>query len=259
MKLALKSDLHLEFDKKILYTPPFVGEDILILAGDIQVGLTKDEWFAELLKTRDVIYICGNHEFYNNDFYDIYNKLPIWAVRVNELATWKGYTHKLYTLQNQTLDLNGVKFIGCTLWTDFNKNDNLVKYIGEKNMSDYRVVSNGKRRLNADDVYSEHQASVKFLENELNAQTNLKKIVITHHLPSYNSVASLYRNPRDQQFNYLYYSDLDHLAEKADYWFHGHTHNSFDYNVSNCRVICNPRGYAGYDTNKHFSDVIVDV
>ena len=84
-------------------------------------------------------------------------------------------------------------------------------------------------------------------------------MVITHHLPSYMSVATAYKNPRDEQFNYLYYSDLDKLVDKADYWFHGHTHTSADYVLGNCRVICNPRGYSGFDTNKNFTDVLVDI
>lgn len=260
-KISIASDLHLEFDKKQLYIPKFNGEDILILAGDIIVGLEDkwQYWFADLLETRSVIWIAGNHEFYNNDLYDIYNGMPLWAVRVNEIAERKDYKYKLYALQNQTLEIDNVKFIAATLWTDFKKNDDIVKWIGERNMSDYKVIRNGNYRLTTDTVYSEHQASVKFIEQELDKPTNLKKFVITHHLPSYQSVAAQYRNPRDEQFNYLYCSDLDNLAQKADYWIHGHTHNSFDYQLGNCRVICNPRGYAGYDTNKQFTDVVIDV
>lgn len=259
MKISIKSDLHLEFDKKKLYVPTFIGEDILVLAGDIQVGLDQEYWFSDLLEYRNVIYIMGNHEFYNNDYSKIHAGLNAFTDKVNELAAHKGYKFKLYTLQNQTLEIDNVKFIATTLWTDFNKNDNIIKYIGAMNMSDYKVITNNGHRITTDFIYDEHMASRKFLEDELDKPTDKKKVVITHHLPSYNSVADIYRNLRDAQFNHLYYSDLDHLAEKADIWFHGHTHNSFDYNIGNCRVICNPRGYAGYDTNKQFKDVLVEI
>ena len=63
IKINLQSDLHLEFFKYALYTPKFAGEDVLILAGDIQMGLHNEDWFVELLRFRDVFYLLGNHEF----------------------------------------------------------------------------------------------------------------------------------------------------------------------------------------------------
>lgn len=259
MKIQVCSDIHLEFFKgKNLFVPKFLGEDVLVLAGDIQVGLSEEHWFSNLLEHRDVIAICGNHEFYNNDLSYMYSGMPLFQARVNELAEVKGYIHKFYYLQDQTLELGDVKFICSTLWTDFKKDNPIVKMIAARGMTDYHVIKNNGFRLTPDDIYAEHVRSVKFIEDELNKPTYKKKVVITHHQPSYNSVAPMYRTLRDAQFNNLYFSDLDHLVEKCDLWCAGHTHESLDYTIGNGRVVCNPRGYI-HEVNKNFKDVLIDV
>lgn len=260
MKIQVASDIHLEFFRgKNLFVPKFLGEDILVLAGDIQVGLTQEYWFSDLLEHRDVIYVAGNHEFYNNDYTHIYVGFPLFEARVNELAEIKGYKHKFYALQNQSVEIGDIKFIAATLWTDFKKNDNIVKWQAVKGMTDYQVITNNGFRITPDFIYDEHTHSVKYIEDELNKPTDKKLFVVTHHLPSYGSVAPMYRTPRDEMFNHLYYSDLDHLVEKADFWAHGHTHESAQYDVGKCKVICNPHGYKGYGMNPNFTDVVIDV
>ena len=262
VKINEQSDLHLEFDKRNKYVPTFLGEDVLILAGDIQVGLedTMYPWFADLLETREVIYVLGNHEFYNQDFYDILNGLPFFEARVNELAEKRGFTHKLHCLQNGVYETDDAKFIAATMWTDFGKDNPLVKLAGIQGMNDFRIISVGKDVLTPAVVMAEHQTSRKFVEDELAKPTNKKKIVITHHQPSYQSVHEQYRNKRDELFNYLYYSDLDELVAKTDAWFAGHTHVSLDYKIENARVICNPRGYNSPSyLNKDFKDQLIEI
>jgi len=259
LKISLVSDTHNEFQKREKYSPKFNGENAIILAGDIQVGLNEEEWFLSLLETRDVFYVIGNHECYSNDFTKILNDLPLFENRVNELAKSKGFNYKLYCGQNRAIYYNGVKILMCTLWTDF-KNDNpLIKLVAQRGMSDYRVIMDNNQKLTTDKILEEHKKSVEFLNIEL-AEEHIKKIVVTHHLPSYESVDGMFRNPRDEDFNWLFCSNLDTLAAKADYWFHGHTHCSCDYSIDNCRILANPRGYHPNQLNPKFIDgLIVDI
>lgn len=258
-RISLVSDLHLEFDKKKPFVPEFYGEDVLVMAGDIQVGLDKEAWFSDLLENRDVVYVMGNHEYYNNDFTQLNNYLPMFTDRVNLLAERKGNKFKLYSLQDSSVVLHDIKFFGGALWTDFKKNDPIVRITAIQGMSDYKVIRNGNRKLNVDDVYESNQKTIQYIETELAVPTNYKKFVVTHHLPSYQSVADMYRNPRDELFNNMYYSNFDTVVEKADFWVHGHTHESCDYTIGNCKVVCNPRGYnAPGHLNKNFKQVIID-
>lgn len=262
LKIQLLSDLHLEFQKKNKFIPNFLGEDVLVLAGDINLGLIDDdEWFVSLLETRDVIYIFGNHELYKQDLQTLYAKLPAWTARINALAKAKGFKHTLYSLENETVTIQDVKFIGATLWTDFDNANPDVMNMAAQTMNDYRHIRYNGNVVTADDFLKEHNKSRKFIESELDKTDGLKKVVISHHLPSYGSVHPNYRvdnpsNYRLQQMylmNYLFYSELDSLIVKSDLWVHGHTHSSMDYVVGNTRVVCNPYGYDNYEENKEFN------
>lgn len=261
-KVLLGSDYHLEFFKgRNQYVPKFIGENVLVLAGDIQMGLTEDAWFTDLLEFRDVIYCCGNHEFYHEDLINLqYVYMPIWAARINEYAEKRGFKYKLHALQNQSVEIGNAKFIGATLWTDFNKNDNLIKLMASKGMNDYWMIKYGNRTdLTPNDIYNEHIRSLAYIEEELTKPTGKKIVLVTHHQLSYQAVHEQYRNPRDSDFNYLFYSDLEHILEKCDYALAGHTHNSFDFQVGKCRVVVNPRGYK-HQLNLEFKDdLLIDI
>ena len=91
------------------------------------------------------------------------------------------------------------------------------------------------------DALEIHENSVAWLQNELAQTWDGVTVVVTHFLPSAKSVAKRWKgDPANTGFA----SGLDHLIEKANFWFHGHTHGSCDYQLGQCRVVCNPRGYA---------------
>ena len=271
MKLSFQSDIHTEFDNRSgMYWPKFVNEDVLIIAGDVQVGLGENDvyWFGELLKDRNVVYILGNHELYHNDLTELtYITLPLWTAKVNEHAEQRGYKFKLHSLQNQTVKIGDVNFIGATLWTDFNKDSEFVKRLGPKLLNDFRYIRNGMRTASADDLLAEHKRSKKFITDQLKLLKGEKNVVITHHLPSYESVDVQYRvKPGDEIFarsaenkamNHFFYSDLDSLVKKSTLWIHGHTHSSCDYKLGKARVICNPRGYFPSALNSNFVNGLI--
>ncbi|MGN8063419.1 hypothetical protein ACTJK4_17350 [Ralstonia sp. 22111] len=97
------------------------------------------------------------------------------------------------------------------------------------------------RKLQPRDTIQMHIAARQWLANELMVPTQRKRVVVTHHAPSKQSVSMQYQG---DLLTPAYASHLDDVVELVDLWIHGHMHDSFDYTVGACRVVCNPRGYA---------------
>ena len=258
MKIKYMSDLHLEFQGK---DTPFNiipssddGDTILVLAGDIGVFVNPDtyvpfitEW-AGMFKA--VIYVPGNHEYYHGCITDAANVVKeIFNTNFNNV----------FLLDNDEVTIDGINFIGSTLWTDFGNNDPVSKMLAKKYMTDYSFVSyqdarNGWHKINPDFIHGIHQCGVEFLQNKLrvNQGNGQKTVVVTHHLPSFQSVHNMYAGEKSNDF---FASNLEHLIYNYNplVWIHGHTHHGFDYMIGDTRVLCNPRGYPGYDRNKFFN------
>lgn len=252
MKIKIVSDLHLEFGNIDI---PFDGEDYLILAGDIQVGMSRLKWFQELLKYRSVIYVMGNHEYYFNDYLTMKKELKDFQEQVENIPE---RTKFFRCLQNNVIYLGNkddkpeLRVLGCTLWT---KLEGVTAILAEQEMNDYRIINKGITDiLTAKDTNEEHIVSEAWLTKELNNKKPYPTLVVTHHTPSSKSVHKKYNG---HPLNLCYYSPLDHLVELADIWVHGHTHTSFDYKLGKCRVICNPRGYKNYEENPEFNPNLV--
>jgi predicted phosphodiesterase len=270
MKIALASDIHLEFGSISLEND---GADVLILSGDILVANDLKErdvydiksaadrsnkfhtFFQEACaRFPNVIYVMGNHEHYHGDF-----KFTLESLRNN-----LGYLSNLHILEKQCVTLGDVTFIGGTLWTDMNKGDSLTLYHIKSMMNDFRIVNNSNRevhfkdtegkfhtraaRLCPEDVLEEHDKMKEFIRQTIEGKFNDKFVVVGHHAPSKQSTKPRYQN--DTLMNGGYSSDLsefilDHPQIKV--WTHGHTHDKFDYMIGTTRVICNPRGYIFYE------------
>lgn len=252
MKIHYLSDLHLEFNRNINdFQIPQINADVIVLAGDI--GLTTATYFKWVLsqtKGTPTIMVLGNHEHYNGEYYSTINK---WS------DAFKGTN--VLVLENESVDIDGVTFLGVTLWTDYLfcgvEGETIIKYIAESSMNDHRCISietdTRKKRFYPDDAQTMHRQSLAFFE-EIIGQSRVKKtVVVTHHAPSRHSVAPIYK---DDNLNAAFASHLDKWIEKYQptAWIHGHMHNSFDYMVGDTQVVCNPRGYAPYELNTKFSN-----
>lgn len=259
-ELNIFSDTHNGFTK---FKSPVKDADVIVLAGDIDVGTRGLDYAKELLRetSSKVIYVPGNHEFYGSNIDTMRKQLRLEYVAylLNEQA--EGEIQRLYFLDNDEAIIDGVRFLGCTLWTDF-------KLFGESKrfecltearwLNDFRLINNGNG-----DVFSPRDSavlfeqSVEWLTRKLDKPFVGKTVVITHHLPSFESVAERYK---DDLLTACFASNLDHLFGKMDLWIHGHTHDSFDYVKNGTRVLCNPRGYcrsAGAQENRHFNPQLV--
>lgn len=272
MKIALASDLHLEFGSISLEND---GADVLILSGDIIVAndlqqrdvynikgyadrSNKFHTFFEECSSRfpHVIYVMGNHEHYHGDFAKSYTTLR------DNLS----YLRNLHILEREYVTIDDVTFIGGTLWTDMNNGDSLTLYHMRTMMNDFRIVKNSNREVNfrdpegkfhtrpakfcPEDAFEEHVKMKEFIRHVIEGQFDEKFVVVGHHAPSKQSTKPRYKD--DVIMNGGYSSDLsefilDHPQIKL--WTHGHTHDKFDYMIGSTRIVCNPRGYIGYEDN----------
>jgi Icc-related predicted phosphoesterase len=256
MKVKVVSDLHLEFSGITIEND---GADVLVLAGDILVAdrldhkdlynLTPEAVFANLVvnffddvsrKFKHVVYIAGNHEYYHGKLRKTHQLL---TGLCNMFAN-------VHFLEKQSVVLEGVLFVGGTLWTDLNKGDPVTVYTIQEGMSDYKRIRNddyGFRRLRPADTASEHRRTIKQW-SEFIANTECESvIVVSHHAPTFLSLRS---NGKMSALDYAYGSDLSNFildTPKIKLWIHGHTHDPADYLVGDTRVVCNPRGYVSKD------------
>lgn len=239
MKLHILSDLHLEFTT---FVPPPTDADVVVLAGDIAKGTDGLYWAAKHFERQSVIYVPGNHEYYGAEFYTMLSELRHVA---HELG--------IFLLDNDDVVLddehgNLVRFLGGTLWTDFNlfgpERRVLCLNAASMGLNDFWRITDGGLALLPEQTARWHERHVQWLSDRLRQPFPGKTVVVTHHLPSARSVAQRYKT---EILSACFASELDHLFGPMALWIHGHTHDSFDYQVGGTRVICNPRGYtSGY-------------
>jgi Icc-related predicted phosphoesterase len=244
MKLHILSDLHTEFAD---FSPPDTSADIVILAGDIGVGLGGIEWAARRFPRAPVIYVPGNHEFYDHDI-----------GLTDELKS--AASANIHVLNNDKLEFRGIRFLGCTLWTDFNLHGASEAWFSRRRarglMEDFTSIRNGGRTFTPEASVELHEESKAWLVAELETVFVGPTVVVTHHLPASSSVAKRYAN---DSLNPAFASGLEDVIEKyrPELWIHGHTHVPCDYELFDTRVVCNPGGYPGENRRSKFRDDLV--
>ena len=237
MKIQIASDLHLEFLEN-----DYPGEclvrvakdiDVLVLAGDIANGAKAFHLFAEIAQRVPTIYVAGNHEFYGHSIDTARNEMREVSARCG-----------IHYLENNFVEIGGVRFLGCTLWTDYNlcgdENQHRSMRIAEGALADHVLIRANREDFTADDALSLHAQSRSWLSGEIAKSFAGKTVVVSHHGPHPRSIATRFAgNPLNPGF----ISDLSELMQGADLWLHGHVHDGFDYAVGRCRVLTNPAGY----------------
>lgn len=253
MKINVISDLHLDFEDLTL-----PGGDVLIISGDACEArhLKRDQpdrywrfFEEECAKYRETVYVMGNHEHYGFKFHKTYEHL---------LTNLPAH---VTLLEDQTYTIDDVIFVGATLWTDMNNHDPLTLYHMTTMMSDYRQITmfneagNVYHRLQPEKTVETFCRSRDYIKLVVESDPAKKYVVVTHHSPSKASTHPRYQH--DTIMNGAYSSNLtefilDHPQIRL--WTHGHTHDPFDYMIGTTRIVCNPRGYAGYESRADFFD-----
>jgi Icc-related predicted phosphoesterase len=245
MRIALLSDIHLSVDALPF---PAVEADIVVLAGDISRPAAAIEW-ARACPT-PVLYVAGNHEFYGSDLISTYEQLH----RLSQGTS-------IHVLERTAHVHNGVRFLGCTLWSDYRLFDQAEDRAQGIDMATSLIRDFSRIRVSPDfpDLFTPAISQLVFLqtvawlEDCFAADRSIPTVVISHFAPTRSSISPAFA---DSPINASFVSDLEERikAWQPALWLHGHTHGSFDYRIGNTRVICNARGYArnGINENPQF-------
>lgn len=258
MGIRLASDIHNEFEPWNLEITPADKNNILVLAGDVHPRAGSANWLAEIAPHfKEIVMVLGNHDYWKDSLDKASARLKQSLKKLNA-----DNVHVLDRNVHLTeMDGKQVRFLGCTLWTDFNNADNLTMWDAAQTMKDYKKVRThgGTRALNTWDVMAAHKKDKEFLELELAKDFDGYTLVVTHHAPSHQSIDPCFKTPQQYHANGSYVSNLDDwiLDKSFDYWFHGHTHFSFQYPFGVGELVCNPRGYAPDDLNPEFKEHFV--
>lgn len=266
MKIQLLSDLHLEVHPRFV-PQPAPGADLLVLAGDVgsyQPGstLAGDDFGLERFSPLPqyagwpvpVLYVPGNHEYDGMDFDEAHRRLRAACDRLG-----------LQWLERETLVLGGVRFIGTTLWSDFEvfcdadegSPQGLARNLKAREKAfraaNFYLQKTGTTRhgqpMMAEQVREEAQASQAWLRAALQAPFDGTTVAVTHFAPSLRSADPRYGlTPGTAGFC----NGLDDLLPLAQLWLHGHLHCAFDYEHRGCRVVANPLGYVAKGEQEGF-------
>jgi predicted phosphodiesterase len=244
MRIAILSDLHREVAP---FEPPHLDADVVILAGDIDNGTRGIEWAKETFD-QPVLYVPGNHEYYDGEFAEVQRALEQSSV---------GSQVQLLDCGERLIE--ATRFLGCCLWTDYSlagetERAQVIERSRQYN-PDHFAIRYGKGLFapeHAIALCSRHRA---WLERKLDQPHPGPTVVITHFGPHPESIAPKFEN---DPANPGFIVPLQPLMGKAVLWIHGHTHTAFDYRVQGTRILCNPRGYPD-ETTGFIPDQVVEV
>ena len=270
MKVQLLSDLHLETNPGFTPTPA-AGADVLVLAGDIgsyQTGsaLTSsgdgDFGLARFSPLHGwptpVLFVPGNHEYDGLDFDLAHTRLKETCLRLG--ITW---------LEREVVHMGNVRFIGTTLWADFDAlgplagkplPDNPPAHFSHPNSQYTRQLKARDKAFRAANYYLRKTATTRhgepwlaepmreqsllcqaWLQDALNVAFEGTTVVVTHFAPSLRSADPRYgETPGTAGFC----NALDTFLPQAQWWLHGHLHCPVNYTHEGCHVVANPLGYA---------------
>jgi Icc-related predicted phosphoesterase len=273
VRLLVLSDLHLEMGAS-LTLPPGLAYDVVVLAGDIHSPGHKAVHWAARASTfggKPVVLVPGNHEFYGCEL-----STELDAMRKAAEGT------NVHVLSRNSIDIDGVRFLGATLWTDFsvpiaNESEPISHHVdsdvaraldaARKHVMDYRRielsvnlsrgqsrVERARRHLTPEDTLAWHWIERDWLRRQIDVGSGGPTVVVTHHAPSRRSIAPRFAS---DWVTPAFVSDLpaDFFEARSMWlagaeqragpilWIHGHTHSAFDYRLGGCRIVSNPRGY----------------
>lgn len=258
IKIWHLTDLHLDCGK--LKIKKYPECDYVLITGDLASKLGGWGFIQELLsKNYIVIFILGNHEYHSENRKDVktYKEIEeLWKKKSEEFENF-------HVLINDTIEFEGIRFIGSTLWTNLNNlEQEAIEYFSEirdsakiyKTFYGIGYSRRGGRNISVTDFYDFHTKSVEFIEKELQKEFEGLTVLGTHHAPLIESLDTRYKGSK---LNNYYASDLSYLFDKykIDAAFHGHVHQSKHYFYKDTLVTCNPRGYKKYnELNEDFDE-----
>lgn len=269
MKLLILSDLHNELRSM---SPEIDGgridsdADVVVLAGDIHEGVQAPMWARAAFPDKEIVMVAGNHEFYGR----------YWNRNLRKIRE-KSEQLGIHFLENEAVELFGIRFLGCTLWTDYSLYGEELRRVAmreaHQRMSDFLHIKLDRKpgenpewkefrvpKLIPQLTLRRHVQSADWLDKQLAQGDPEKTVVVTHHAPLAESIPVYFVG---DELSPAYASNLTRLVGRSKLWVHGHMHESMDYLHGMTRVLCNPRGYvtpSGEHMNELFKpDLIVEL
>jgi Icc-related predicted phosphoesterase len=235
MKLWIISDLHLEHGERRWWRE-IPDHDLVVLAGDISGSISRSVQYAETMFDKPVIYVAGNHEFYGKNI----------DRELTDAANLGRPNSNVRFLDNSDAVIDGIHFIGSTLWTDFqlfgeNFKNQCIK--SSRLLTDFRLIHQSENeRFTPESSITRHEVAKAFIDEALTRHPALPKVIVTHHAPNAKSIHPRYQSG---DLNAAFASDLSSTIErgKPTLWIHGHVHDRCDYKIDRTKVVCNPLGY----------------
>ena len=237
MRVQYMSDLHIEHGNISIAEP---AAEILVIAGDVANGGRVVNFLKSVAKQfKTVIFVMGNHEYYS--YVLGYENMKD---RINEYRSV--LPDNVALLDNEYMIVEDKVIYGGTMWVPLDTKEK--RHIAINSLNDFKFVN-----------YFDVQDSNKEFHNNF---TRAADLVISHHVPSMQSIELKYIGSKLTSAGYVDSQAMQHFGEKAKVWIHGHTHSSSDYELYGTRVLANPRGYArdGHSENSKFNiDATVEI
>ena len=247
MNIQIISDLHLDFSDNLVwaYTNLKPIADTLLIAGDTceyKRSLREqyhDKFFSQW---KTVIEVPGNHDYYG-----------FHAIEEHQKHCYEMYGSNHHYVNNDYVDLSDVRIICSTLWTKISPhNHQIIK----RGMSDYSAIYN----YTIEENNRNNEMSVAFLKRTLESSKDKKCIVLTHHLPLWNTVNERYK---DHELNEAYANDMTEIITDYNdiihYWVHGHSHDHIEKKCGNTTCIRNPVGYIKYNEGRDYKHRMIEI
>lgn len=259
MKIRVYSDIHQEV-KEHFNIPYFKiakmnneHEQVLVLAGDyISLRDLKHNYVVKDLislseRFMHIIYVFGNHEYYNGKIGGAYDQKNIDSIQniANNISVLSRHTPSVV--------INGFKFIGATLWTDFAGKE--THFSDVKNISnDFKYIKSahsGFSKYKPKNWLYEHISDIQWIKKEVDNSQDMPVIIVTHHSP-YSKAVDPIDDPQNIYSKFYTSNQDDFIIRNPNIkmWIHGHIHAPFDYILGETRIYSNPMDYDIYEDKK---------
>jgi Icc-related predicted phosphoesterase len=235
-------------------------DTILICAGDCGVYAHYPSTYKPFFKLmserfKKVIVVPGNHSWYSSS---------VWG---KEAQFWddKKLPDNVFYLDNNSVVIEDVLFIGSALWTDFFREDPFAMQKASRAMSDFELIKKADyavmgaygqviatNRVLPFDTVIRHRESLAYIKSKLADFSGMKTVVVTHHAPSSLCVREQYKGAT---LNAAYYSNLEDLIldnTQIKYWAYGHMHQTKIDTLGETKLISNAFGYYYKEENRDF-------